>query len=463
MKNSKRMSKDFQIIKKLQENLKDDPKNVELLNKIGIYYFRIENLIKAEFYYKKALTIDPNNIGVLNNLAILKQRNSPKESISLYKKILSINKNIFEVRYNLSQCYSSVGKILDAKIELKKILNIKPNFTRADRMLSLITKYTKNDDHFEKMNHKLNNESFDDKQLSELYFGIGKYYEDIRDYRNAYENYLKGNKINKTIYKYDIKISQYNFSLIKKFDYTKLTINSKVPRKIIFIVGMPRSGTSLVESIISSHSQVFGGGEVGYLNKIIGENFLKNSNLYKENISKLITQSAERYIDSISFLDDTRNIFTDKNLLNFRHIGFIKYIFPNAKIINCIRNPGDTCWSSFKHYFENSLLFTNDFDDFGKYYNLYEDLMSFWHQKFPNLVYDLNYEKLIDQPKKEISELLKYCNLSQDKKCFEHHKNVDTIKTSSFLQARKGIYKSAIGSSKPYDIYIKKIYKYIKS
>ena len=226
---------------------------------------------------------------------------------------------------------------------------------------------------------------------------------------------------------------------------------------------MPRSGTSLVESIISSHNQVFGGGEVGYLNKIIGENFLKNSNLYKENISKLITKSAENYIDSISFLDNTKNIFTDKNLLNFRHIGFIKYIFPNAKIINCIRNPGDTCWSSFKHYFENSLLFTNDFDDFGKYYNLYEDLMSFWHQKFPNLVYDLNYEKLIDQPKKEISELLKYCNLSQDKKCFEHHKNVDTIKTSSFLQARQGIYKSAVGSSKPYNIYIKKIYKYIRN
>ena len=109
------------------------------------------------------------------------------------------------------------------------------------------------------------------------------------------------------------------------------------------------------------------------------------------------------------------------------------------------------------------MLFTNDFDDFGKFYNLYEDLMSFWHQKFPNLVYDLNYEKLIDQPKKEISELLKYCNLSQDKKCFEHHKNVDTIKTSSFLQARQGIYKSAVGSSKPYNIYIKKIYKYIRN
>ena len=98
------MSKNFQIIKKLEEDLKDDSKNVELLNKIGIYYFRIENLIKAEFYYKKALSIEPNNITILNNLAILKQRNSPKESISLYKKILSINKNIFEVRYNLSQC-----------------------------------------------------------------------------------------------------------------------------------------------------------------------------------------------------------------------------------------------------------------------------------------------------------------------------------------------------------------------
>jgi len=457
------MDKNFQLIDKLHEDLKKNPNNVELLNQIAIYYFRIQNLKEAEFYFKKALIINPNNISVLNNLAIIKQSNFPEEAIKLYKKILSINKNIFEVLYNLSLCYLSVGKIFDAKVELKKILEIKPNFTSADRMLSLITKYSKNDDHFKKMYHKLNNVSLDDKQLSELYFGIGKYYEDIRDYENAYKNYFKGNKINKTIYKYDIKIHQKNFSLIKKFDYNKLTINSKVPRKIIFIVGMPRSGTSLVESIISSHSQVFGGGELVYLSKIISKNFFKNSNLYKENISKLITKSAESYLDSISFLDNTKNIFTDKNLLNFRNIGFIKYIFPNAKIINCLRNPSDTCWSSFKHYFSSSLLFTNDLDDLGKFYNLYEDLMSFWHQQFPNLVYNLNYEKLINQPEEETSKLLKYCNLSQDKKCFEHHKHVNSVKTSSFFQARKGIYKSAVGSSKPFDIHIKKIFEYVKN
>ena len=84
---------------------------------------------------------------------------------------------------------------------------------------------------------------------------------------------------------------------------------------------------------------------------------MKNPNLHKENFSKLITYSAERYIDSISFLDNTKNIFTDKNLLNFRHIGFIKYIFPNAKIINCLRNPVDTCWSGFKHYFEKTDIY----------------------------------------------------------------------------------------------------------
>ena len=457
------MDKNFRLIEKLQEDLKKNPNNVELLNKIALYYFRIQNLKEAEFYFKKALIINPNNISVLNNLAIIKQSNFPEEAIKLYKKILSINKNIFEAIYNLSLCYLSVGKILDAKVELKKILEIKPNFTSADRILSLITKYSKNDDHFKKMNHKLNNVSLDYKQLSELYFGIGKYYEDIGDYKNAYKNYFEGNKINKTIYKYDIKIHQNNFSLIKKFDYNKLTINSKVPRKIIFIVGMPRSGTSLVESIISSHSQVFGGGELVYLSKIISKNFFKNSKLYKENISKLITKSAESYLDSISFLDNTKNIFTDKNLLNFRNIGFIKYIFPNAKIINCLRNTSDTCWSSFKHYFSSSLLFTNDLDDLGKFYNLYEDLMSFWHQQFPNLVYNLNYEKLINQPEEEISKLLKYCNLSQDKKCFEHHKHVNNVKTSSFFQARKGIYKSAIGSSKPFNIHIKKIFEYIKN
>ena len=130
------MDKNFRLIEKLQEDLKKNPNNVELLNKIALYYFRIQNLKEAEFYFKKALIINPNNISVLNNLAIIKQSNFPEEAIKLYKKILSINKNIFEVIYNLSLCYLSVGKIFDAKVELKKILEIKPNFTSADRILS---------------------------------------------------------------------------------------------------------------------------------------------------------------------------------------------------------------------------------------------------------------------------------------------------------------------------------------
>ena len=147
---------------------------------------------------------------------------------------------------------------------------------------------------------------------------------------------------------------------------------------------MPRSGTSLVEQILSSHPDVVGGGELSYLEKAtkkVVTFFSSTKKIDKEEIQDLILNCRNEYLEKISNYDKSNKVFTDKAPLNFRYIGFIKYLFPNAKIINCNRDPVDIAWSNFKNYFSNSMPFTNDLEDIGNFYNLSKDLMVFGKKK----------------------------------------------------------------------------------
>ena len=156
--------------------------------------------------------------------------------------------------------------------------------------------------------------------------------------------------------------------------------------------------------------------------------FKQNSRFKNEDILHFILDCKNQYLEKISNYDLSKKIFTDKTCLNFRFIGFIKHIFPQAKIINCNRDPMDVIWSNFKNYFSKSMPFTNDLNDIGNIYNLYKDLMSFWRKKFPNFIYDINYSSLVNNPKPEIEKLLKFCEVPWDENCLNHDKNKRAIR-----------------------------------
>ncbi len=294
-----------------------------------------------------------------------------------------------------------------------------------------------------------------------MHFAIGKYYEDIENYKESFKNYSLGNKLIKKLFNYKIEKSKNEFKKIKNFNYDEFNnIKTDDSRKLIFIVGMPRSGTSLVEQILSSHKEVYGGGELPFLEielkkKIL--NFDNNYDLKNEDFQYIFSDCKKQYLEKISNYDFSNKIFTDKTPLNFRFIGFIKYLFPNAKIINCNRDPLDIIWSNFKIYFSRSMPFTNDLTDIGNMYKYYKDLMNFWRKKFPQFIYDIDYLSLVQNPKTEIEKLLNFCELNWDENCLNHHKNKRSIKTASSTQARKPIYKTAIKSSDRYKDYLKDI------
>jgi hypothetical protein len=294
--------------------------------------------------------------------------------------------------------------------------------------------------------------------------------EDLKKYDQSFDYLKTANDLKKRLIISNLNDEIGLFKeLIKKFDNIDFEkIKNKVEtKKIIFICGMPRSGTTLVEQILSSHSEVYGAGELLYLENSINKNFLENSKINRQKIIDLQSSSSENvfldYFKCFDIYNLDKNIITDKTPQNFKWIGFIKIFFPNAKIILCQRNPKDNCVSLFKNDFPSlTMNWSFDQEEIAEYYNEYHKLMNFWKDKIPKDIYELNYERLIEDDKGEIDKLLEFCNLDLSEKCYNFTKFSKTpIKTVSVSQANKPIYKDSINSFDPYQKHLQKMLKKI--
>ena len=280
--------------------------------------------------------------------------------------------------------------------------------------------------------------------------------------KNATDYLVQGNKIKKRLIDYNVceEINLFN-DIKNKFDQSEIDTSEVCEKKeIIFILGMPRSGTSLVEQIISSHSDVFGGGELPILSNIIKNNFIKDNKSLKDDVLEIIEDPGlkrdlkSEYINFIKNFKFKEKYITDKAPLNFRWIGFIKILFPNAKIIHCSRDAKNNCLSMFKNLFEGGLNFTYDQEDLVKYYKSYLNLIKFWKLKYPNTIFDVKYENLISYNTEEIKKIIKFCDLKWDENCLSFHKNKTPIKTMSTAQARQPIYKTSLNAFDKFKDYL---------
>ena len=454
----------------LTNALKKNPKNIFFLNNMGASYYNKKNLVEAEYYFNRALEINPNYINALNNLGNLKKDlDLVDEAKNFYIKSIKLNDNVMETHFNLGILYQESGDFEKSLYHYKKTLEINPKFTKADSGIANITKYSSKNKHFLDMQKKLTDENLNDFEKLELHFAVGKAYDDLKDYKNSFFHIEHANSLKKKVTKYNIENDVKLFDNIKSF-FSKIFLNqlNSNKKKIIFILGMPRSGTSLVEQIISNHKNVYGGGEIPILGQVFFEKFKNNNQLNKNNEISInfyneLIDIQKKYIEQISIIDNSQKVFTDKAPLNFRWIGFILSLFPNSKIIHCKRSKMDNCWSIYKNNFAGSLNFSNNLEDLGFFHNLYEELMSFWNNKFKDKIYNLSYEDLVSNPDTQIKLLIKFCGLDWDLNCLEFHKNTKTIKTVSFAQARKPIYKSSVNSSSKYFKYLNKLKSVLKT
>ena len=444
---------------------KMDPNNIAIMNNLGNVYKNIGEIELSEDLFKKIIKKKPDYINAYVNYGNLKRDNNDFEfAINLYNKALKINSQIPAVLYALALAYQGLGKFDLAIDYAKKTLVIDPKFTQADMLISQSMRYQAKDLHYEEMNLKINNLILNDEQKTNLLFALAKAEEDMGFIEKSFNNLNIANSTRRKSLNFNINYETNFFNQLKniftKINFIKNYTNSIEEKKIIFILGMPRSGTSLTEQIITSHSSVFGAGELPQLSRIVKTKLMISDYLSEEIILDLLRnedfadQLRADYYNYLRRFNTSKPFITDKAPLNFRWIGFIKILFPSSKIIHCSRNPKDNCLSIFKNFFEGGLDFGYNQKELGTYYNLYLDLMNFWKEQFPNTIYNAQYEKIIEDPENEIKNMIKFCNLGWEESCLKFYNNKTPIKTLSTAQARKPIYKSSKNSFEKFAPYL---------
>ena len=447
------------------KGLKLEPNNISIMNNLANVHKNQGEYILAEDLFNKIIQKKPDYVNAYINLGNLKRDNNDfQAAIRLYTVALNINDKIPVTHYSLALAYQGLGKFALATKHAQKTLILEPKFTQADLLISQSTKYKIEDKHFNEMNLKLNALELNKDQKVNLLFALAKAHEDMGDIEQSFINMSLGNQIKRSLSKFNINDEvklfdqiKKNFSTTVKDDKFKKITSEK---NIIFILGMPRSGTSLVEQIITSHSDVFGAGELPQLSKIVQENLMSNNAISSLKVAELAddeifaSQLRKSYYSYLNRFNSDKNFITDKAPLNFRWIGLIKILFPEAKIIHCVRNPKDNCFSLYKNFFEGGLNFSYNQKELATYYTLYLNLMNFWADLFPGTIYEAKYEKIIENPQHEIKKMIKYCELPWQDSCLEFHKNKTPIKTMSTAQARQPIYKSSINSCEKFSSFL---------
>ena len=323
-----------------KNGLKLDPNNFVLMNNLAMSYKNLLQYELAEDLYLKVISKNKEYVNAYVNLGNLKRDlNKFDDAIKLYEDALKISDQNPVIHYSLALAHQGIGNFDKAVSFAKKTLSLDKKFTRADHLISQSNKYSADNEHYIELKKKLDDVSPKSFEKIDLYFALAKAEEDLGNISQCAEYLIEGNKLKKELIKYDISRE---IDLMKgirnEFEKINFEENNKNEEKIIFILGMPRSGTSLVEQIITSHSKVFGGGELPILSNIIKNNFIENEKLTKKDFIKkiedplLLNKLKTEYLNFIKNFKFSEEYITDKAPLNFRWIGFIKILFPNGKL-----------------------------------------------------------------------------------------------------------------------------------
>jgi len=450
----KQLKKYDKAISYFEEAIKLNPNFSEAYNNLGNTKKRVGKIDEAISCFKKAIKLKENNIEAYFNLAnIYKENKYFNELIKIYEKILSFNKNDIKTLYNLGSAYLFLGDISKGKYYFENIIKINENHVPSYRNYISVTKITKKNEIFKQL--ELLNEDFfsnDDKIL--FYDALSKGYFDQDNDELAFKYLEKSNSLKKKNSKFSFEKLEIEFkdtkTFFEKIGHVNINYKDRLKSRPIFIIGMPRSGTTLIEQILSSHSQIYGAGELDFLPKIIDKLGIKKSG----NLESFFTEIRNSYYDQIKRISDD-NYIIDKLPANFKWVGFIINAFPESKIIHIERNPMAVCWSNYKTSFvDTGMDFNLSQQDIAKYYSLYLDIINFWKSKYAKNIFDVNYENFVDDFETNSKEILNFLDLKWENQIKNYDKNMRPVTTASFQQVREGIKKNTSISWKKYSNYL---------
>ncbi len=458
-------------VKSLEKVLAIKPDYAEAHYNLGSTLKDLGHLDTAVKHYKQALVIKPNYAEAYNNLGnTLKDLGQLETAVKHYEQALVIKPNYAEAYNNLGVVLNEIGHLDAAVKHYEQALVFKPDYAEAHRHLSTVKQYTTDDLQITQMQLLLSTENLSQSDRMHLSFALAKAYENLGQHDELFKVLHEGNRLRKKTLNYSLDQDKNIHSTIRKIFSSSHPINEQSapykppPIQPIFIIGMPRSGTTLVEQILASHHMVHGAGELYSLPNIVTPIIEGDLTHNPSNLSKETCQSIrQQYLDSLAKLHVSEKVITDKMPLNFQFIGFILSAFPGAKIIHLKRDSRATCWSIYKHYFSSKGNgFSYNQNDLASFYHMYTNLMAFWHQVFPDKIYDLCYEDLTTNQEKETKNLLNYCELEWDKNCLNFHANKRAVQTVSALQVRQKMYQGSSEAWRKYEEHLQPLINALK-
>ena len=452
-----------------------EPNYPLIINNIGNVLHLQKRHSEAIIFLKRAIDLKPDYAEAYYNLGnAFSDSGDLNQAVKYYKKTIKLNPQAAEAYHNLGIALEELGKFEDAIENYSRVIEFNPKACLTYRHLSYLKIYELGDPHMNSMIALLDDPTLTLQDKIHLYFSLGKAYEDTHDYNESFKYLEMANDLQKKILNFKINSELQLSNNIKKYFRSRpFKINPIYDKSIsfrqIFIVGMPRSGTSLIEQILASHSNVFGAGEIETCNqylrpffssKSIANSIIKNEDACSEVFNNLRTD----YIQQITSFNLKEDYVVDKMPLNFLWIGVIREIFPDAKIIHISRDPIATCWSIYKTYFPaRGLDFAYNLSDLSKFYKMYIELMEFWSDNLNSNIYQISYEALTENQVEETKKLLNFCELDWQSECLNFHKTARVVKTASAVQVRKKMYKGSSDKWKSYKNHLREFIDSLQS
>ena len=405
---------------------------------------------------------DPMPYWAIGTLLMQWQRQA--DALAAYEIALAIDDSVAPVYVFAGSAHQMHGRHEEAEKMYRQALKLDPT-SHAYCQLAQLKKFTPSDADLAAMEDRFAGETTADiDQRVDTAFALAKAYDDLADYNKAFERLALGNTLRRQTFNYDVATDREMVDRIVALftpdflaHYESFSGSTLAP---IFVLGMPRSGTTLVEQMLAAHSAIRGGGELTYIGRIAGE--LGNTWQSRGDsapgddatVAADLRNAAGRYAELTADLHRRQPRFTDKMPTNFLYIGIIHLLFPNATIIHCMRDPVATCFSCYQRRFSQGNYFAFDLHDVGAYYGSYQLLMKHWHRVLPGRILDVRYEDMVAATKDGIRRILDFCKLEFEPGCLEFHNVKRAVATASNAQVRKPIYKTSIEHWRHYESHL---------
>lgn len=481
---------------------------------LGRVYTRSGRLHEAVNWFHKALEIEPGCAEILAGLGnALSSQGKQNEALPLLQKAVLLEPRSYLANYSLGNLLTTLGKYDDAigyyrtacEIQpedeyaigaLASILERRGDFEESYSLLKpfvhagstnpgivfpfaeLAKHFGRHDEAVRVLEQALSEVALDQKTRTDMHFKLGKSLDAMEDYDKAFEHYHKANELSRQVNEHLVDIeaidvqAEHIAQQIERCDHAfwaalpRATNDSERP---VFVVGMPRSGTTLLEQILASHPAIHGAGELSGIETIARSLALKSTGKsdYPECLRDiplhLLDQEAERHLRRLDDFSRNAARIVDKYPHNFLHLGLISVLFPKARVIHISRDPRDTCLSIYFQIFSPEHAYTCDLARLGKHYRTYEKLMRYWNDVLDIPILNIQYEKLLAEPGQTIRSLVDFCGLAWDDRCMKFHETKRDVNTPSYDQVRQPLYMKSVGRWIHYHNHLKELVDILQS